>query len=270
MFWFKFKKEKEYQRHAESQVVVGAESFKFGRGNHAILFIHGWTSSPRDLRFLAERLKDSYYCMGIRLEGHGMYPELLKYTTWRGHFRQVSEAIEELEKRYDKITLIGFSYGAVLAMHAAVAKKITNLALLAPYIRSTENIIGWLPDTFLVPFIPSFIKYIPKGWCDPINDPLANEKHICYNRMPVKPLKSLFDCIKQVIPLIPQIHCPVLLLHSRGDKTADFQGSRYIYDHLGSEDKSFSSLIMSNHVITLDFDRDRVEKKVLSWLNSHR
>ncbi|MFC1586118.1 alpha/beta hydrolase, partial [Fibrobacterota bacterium] len=229
----------------------------------------GWTSSPRELRFLAESLKDSYHCRGILLEGHGLNLEALENTSWERHLSQVMEALTELEKRFEKITVIGLSYGAVLALHAAARKQFHGLILLSPFIRSAASLIKGVSNSFYIQFLPSFVKNLGKGNSGPINDRAEGEKHIAYHKMPVKPLKSMLKGIKKAIPLLPMIKCPVLLMHSRGDQTAHYQGSVRILEGLGSRDKSLVTLIRSNHIITLDYERERVEGEVARWLSEH-
>ena len=49
----------------------GAEPYEFGTGSEAILLIHGWSSSPRDLRFLAEKLSSYSLSDQVSNNHHG-------------------------------------------------------------------------------------------------------------------------------------------------------------------------------------------------------
>ncbi|HLP43214.1 MAG TPA: hypothetical protein VK465_17045, partial [Fibrobacteria bacterium] len=53
----RLQEEKPFPRDPETLVIRGAEPFDLGdpAAPHAVLFLHGWTSSPRELRFLAEK-----------------------------------------------------------------------------------------------------------------------------------------------------------------------------------------------------------------------
>ena len=249
-----------------SLLIKGAEPFAFGQGTHAILFIHGWTSSPRELRFLAESLSTLYYCRGILLNGHGLTAEALEDTNWQGHLNQVLEVLENLHSQFKKVSIIGLSYGAVLALHAAARRPVSNLILLSPFIKSAEYVIKRIPKSSFVRFIPPFIKNIPKKSDGPINKKSELKKHIMYDKMPVKPLKSVINCIQNVYGIIPSLSSPTLLLHSKEDKTASFEGSEYILKHIDSKDKTLIPLTESNHIITLDYDKERVTREISTWL----
>ena len=158
------------------------------------------------------------------------------------------------------------SYGSILAIHAAAQRKVTNLVLLSSFVQSTRNIFKWISDRTLVSAIPPFIKDLSKRKYGPINDRKESKNHIMYHKMPVKPLKSVLDSVKHAMPLLPEIHCPALLIHSKNDRTASFRGSVRILDLLGSTDKSLIVINKSNHIITLDYDRERVERDVREWM----
>jgi carboxylesterase len=270
MIFFKNQIEKPYKRNKSTNIIFGAEPFEFGRKKHAVLFIHGWTSSPRDLKFLAEKMKYSFHCKGILLEGHGLKPEKLEGTSWMGHLQQVLNTFTELAMHFEKVSIVGISYGALLALHAAARRKVSNLVLLSPFLISTQRVINLIPESTLVQHIPSFITNIDKKGPGPINKKKECAAHIAYHTMPVKPLKSVMECAQQIIPLLNSITCPALLMHSIEDSTADFKSSVQILKELGSEDKSLITLSRSNHIITLDFERDTVENQVLQWMRQRR
>jgi carboxylesterase len=266
MLLFNRQKEKVFPRDPDTGLIKGTEPFEFGEGRHALLFIHGWTSSPRDLRYLAEGLKDRFFCKGILLEGHGLRLEALYGTDWDGYYEQVSGAYAELRKTYAKVSLVGISYGAILALHLAAAVGPANLVLLSPFVKSRARYMGLFPRSAFIPFILPCWKNIRKIEGSAIYDPEQCAEHITYELMPARPLKSIMRPIRKLGPVLPTITCPALLMHSKEDRTADFSGSTFLLDRLGSSDKSLVVLHRSSHVITLDYERDKVEQEVRDWL----
>jgi len=252
-------------KHHED-IIPGAEPFNLGQGKKALLFIHGWTSTPRELRFLAEKLKSKYTCQGLLLKGHGTHVNNLTGTHWQTHLKQVTEAFSELSLKHDSVSVIGFSYGAILSLHLAARRKVAELVLLAPFIKSSHTLCKIWPHSELVPFLPQFIQALKKKQPGPIFNPKALKDHIHYSKMPVQPLKSVIQCAHEALKLLPQIQTPTLLIHSTGDQTADFEGSVEILKKLGSASKTLKALKQSNHIITLDHDRERVEAEILAWL----
>ncbi len=261
-------KEKVFTRNPDTGVILGAESFVVGTGKHALLMIHGWGSSPREMKVLTEKLSVKYTCYGIRLHGHGTTPNDLIPYTWEDHFKQVLELYSQLSESHENVSVIGFSYGAILALHLASRRKVHQLILLAPFIESPKT-IGGIKENRLVPFLPDGTPNIPKTGKGPIFDPTESKKHIIYHTMPVKSLKTVVECVSRIKPLFHKVCCPTLILHSIHDQTAHFEGAVTILKAIASEDKALIALNHSNHVITLDRDRKNVKKQVQLWLRSH-
>jgi len=250
-------------------VMDGAGSFKTGSGNSAVLLIHGWTSTPREMRYLAERLSNNFFCRGVRLKGHGTSIEELADSDWNIHLQQLLEEREALGKIYSEVYIIGLSYGALLAMHLAARKKTAGLVLLAPFLKTAGSFLRVVSDSVLVPFIPPFFKSIKKSTVSPIFNTVESDKHLCYQDMPVKPLKSVLDCSREAMKLAPSLSCPALIIHSVLDRTADYYGGLGLFRTLGAEDKKMITLKDSNHIITLDNERKVVEWEVQKWLERH-
>lgn len=260
------KQESNQHTSVNSDIIEGAEPFEFGRGKKAILFIHGWTSSPRELKFLAEKLMTRYRCRGILLKGHGTHPSDLEGTHWKSHLTQLTEAFAELSMKYSSVAVVGLSYGAILALHLAARRKVSELVLLAPFMFSSHKILKLKPESELVSILPKFIQSLKKKSDGPIFNKTALKDHIAYNKMPVEPLKSVIDCAHQAQELLPKIKNPTLLIHSTKDLTSNFEGSVQILKGLGSQSKTLKAINKSNHIITLDFDRQFVEAEVSGWL----
>ncbi|MGL1902724.1 MAG: alpha/beta fold hydrolase [Fibrobacterales bacterium] len=254
----------------KSTIIPGAEAFAFGSGNSAILFIHGWSSSPRDLKFLAEKLSPSFYCKGVRLNGHGedTYTAMSSYT-WNDYYTTVSNAYDSLKKEYSTISVIGLSFGGALALQLAKERTIKNLILIAPFIRTPKIPIPFICIRDLVRIFPPFNFVFTKNKHSAISNPVARQEHITYQKMHIHALKELFKGVKVFSSDLNAITCPTLLLHSTKDKTSSFSNSYFILKHLSSLDKQLNAFTNSNHIITLDYEREAVEKAILSWFSTH-
>jgi carboxylesterase len=68
---------------------------------------------------------------------------------------------------------------------------------------------------------------------------------------------------------LPLIRVPTLLLHGRRDRTVPVQNAPYILERLGSADKQLIWFERSGHTITVDLERDQVNRTVLAWLQRH-
>lgn len=258
--------EKPWPRDPLTHVILGAEPFAFGVGDHAVLFIHGWTSTPREMRFLGEKIAaQGFHSSGVLLPGHGRTLRALQATQFSDYLNHCEEAFSELALQYDKVTVAGLSLGGLLALHLAARRKVHSLLLYAPFLRPSGSTIG-IANRHLAPLAKLWTDEIAKDSEGPINDKTQLAEHIAYHAMPAALLANIMQAGEAILPLLPRIACPTLILHAVKDRTSDFDGSVELMKRLGSEDKTLIALSRSNHVITLDFDRERVEAESMNWL----
>lgn len=248
-------------------MMQGAEPFEFGSGKSAILFLHGWTSTPRELRFFAEKCaSNGFYCKGILLKGHGTQLSDLAPTRYQDYLLQSESALLELCEKFKSVYICGLSMGGLLALDLAAQHrdKVHGLVLLAPFLKPWGKTFG-LPNAWLIGRVPLFGN-ISKSKGGPIKDPTTAKDHLSYPAMPALAMVSIIRAGRKVTQVLPQIHCPTLVLHAQADTTSDYSGSIHLMNQLGSEDKTLLTYLRSNHILTLDYDRLQVEKESLDWL----
>ena len=81
-----------------------------------------------------------------------------------------------------------------------------------------------------------------------------------YDRMPTKPLTSLFALIKACKKeLVQKITVPCIVLQSTIEHTVKPKSAQYIYDNLGTpkEAKKLVWLEKSGHILTLDAEHEK-------------
>ncbi len=273
--------EKKFDRDPLTKIIRGAEAFEYfpesiadpksnsigieQNFSHAILFIHGWTSTPRELKFLAEKLSHSgFYCRGILLKGHGLTLANLAPTRFSDYLAQCENEIQILEKKFDKVSICGLSMGGLLSLYLAKKFPVANLILVAPFLKLAGKTFG-LPNDFLLGRAP--VKgNLTKQDDGAIADPVARASHIAYHKMPVDSLVSIMEAARKMRRELGGIKCPTLIHHSVKDETSDISGSLQLMRELGSEDKTLRAYNSGNHVITLDYPRQGIEYGVVMWM----
>lgn len=261
--------ERPYVRDPVTGIIQGAEPFDLGKGSHAVLFIHGWTSSPRELRFLAQAVASAgFRCRGVLLEGHGRRLDDLVPTRFPEYLAQCAAAFDSLAAEHERVSVCGLSMGGLLGLHLALRKPVSGLVLLAPFLRPWGKTFG-LPNRWLIGRVP-LPAMLAKKAPGPIQDLQAIEGHIAYHAMPARSMVSVVAAGRAFEPLAEKVLCPTLLLHSVQDTTSDFIGSQRLIGTLGSQDKTLVAFNRSNHILTLDFDRQRAEETVVAWLDRRR
>lgn len=114
------------------------------------LLLHGFMGTPRELRPLGRALA----AHGIRaqaplLPGFGRSMGDLNQTAAGDWSRAVDEAWTSVRSESDVTLLVGFSFGAALALEAAATMPPSALVLISPYVRLMD-----LPSWLLVAGLP--------------------------------------------------------------------------------------------------------------------
>jgi carboxylesterase len=244
----------------QARIIEGAEEFTLGDGPVGALLVHGFTGSPQGLRGIGEHLAANGIAVaGIRLPGHG--------TTWEDCNTTTSvEWVEAVERGYDLISegrdevfVVGLSFGAALALDLAARRPgdVTGMVCLATFLQTKD------PRSHLAPLIRRLTASVA-GVGNDIADPAGRE--IAYERFPTIAGASMLSFTKRVRLRLPQVVCPVLVMHGRNDHTARPFNATLVFDNISSSDKQLVWCERSYHVITLDYDRDLVFERTLRFI----
>ncbi len=246
-----------------------AQAFYYeGSSKSAILCIHGFSSTPCEMKPLGEFLhKKGYTVRGMLLPGHATNPgdlENMDYHHWRD---AVYKEYEKLRDTYESVYVIGFSLGGLLTLDLALEKDPDGMVLLSPFLRmSTYFFPGVNPEWFIrnstgvVPYVRKSINFVN------INDPVMREGHICYTEIPTRPAARMFSLAEKIIPRLKEIKIPTLIMHAKGDRVVAPDGSLEIYQKISSSIKEIHWLQKSNHVIPLDYERHFISHEVITFL----
>lgn len=250
-------------------LIKGIGPFEFKKGNTAVLLIHGYTGTSKEMlplgRYLSERNISSY---GILLPGHGSTPRELKKTTKEEWYKAAEDALRRMKKEYRTVYIAGFSIGSAIAIRLAANHQVDGIALLSPAVYLKNKGMNMLSVESQIKFLNTFLfySYIKKQHPPDIKDPSVDENNPFYEFYPVNTLKHLIDTMKEGRELLPKITCPILIIQSKGDIDLSEKGPEYIYKNAASTDKKVVWLERSGHIITLDYDRDRVNEEVYKFV----
>ncbi|MFH1724424.1 MAG: alpha/beta fold hydrolase [Elusimicrobiota bacterium] len=256
-------------RDPETGIVKGAEPFFFpGEGDAAVLLIHGFSSSPREMYELGKRLNRAKLTVsGIRLKGHGTTVQELRRSRWEDWYADSLAGYEKLRADHKRVFVAGFSLGALLASRLAADKPVDALVLLAPALRITYKWYYVLPAEIhlqlagrLTPYVPRFDRWIM------VADKTHLDEYIAYTRLPPAAVRELVTLAGIVNKQAPDMTAPLLAIHSKNDQVGSPRALRRFFSRVGSKEKELLWLERSNHIITLDHDRERVFEAVRDFL----
>lgn len=245
------------------RVIPTAEPFFFPGGRTGCLLVHGFTGTPKEMRWLGEYLSgQGHTVLGVRLAGHATQPEDMLRVRWEDWIASVEDGWRMLGDCTDRIVVMGLSMGGMLSLLFAAHYPVAGVAAM-----STPH---HLPSNPLLPYaeILSRVKpAMPKGPSD-WRDQEAEKQHVDYPDYPTRTIAQLRDLLVEMRLELPQVKAPVLLIYSRGDATIRPEDRHVdqIYDALGSRDKQVVWVENSGHVITEDAERQEVFQAVGSFV----
>ena len=247
--WNRYQRERYQEINSQQTQTADANSF-FLRSNKksapAVLLIHGFLSTPAEMKSLGERLHAAgCHAIGIRLKGHGTSPWDLRDRNWHDWVDSVARGYDIARAFSQSVHIVGFSTGGLLALYHAAThpqakiKTVTSVSapihfknknmVFVPLMHHANKLVSWVNSEGIVPFTPN----------QPEN-PQVNYQHI--------PLRALY----QLQRLIDHIRKDTLTINAN---TFIYQGDR---DPVVDPDslKTLDKLIVAEHktVITLDSD----------------
>ena len=259
------------RRYGTAGIIVGAEPYHYhSAGSVGCLLIHGYCDSPLTMTFIAQALRrQGYGYQAMLLPGHGTTPQQLATTTWHDWLAACQKEYRQMRQRYAQVFIIGFSTGGTLALRLAEIGEVPGIICLAPFLRCPEQLAFIRPETTLHLLAPImiFTRYLKKVYNPGISDPQILKQFIHYEYLPVDSALSLFELAAITRQDIGKIKAPILILHGSKDRTAAPQASQVdLYDRLGSGDKRLRYFADSQHVLSMDREREQVIAEIIATL----
>ena len=244
------------------------DSFYFRGDVNGCLLIHGLTGTPGEMRYLGEQLHTAGFTVsGICLAGHCTTIEDLKGKTWWDWYLSVKAGYDELKASCEKIFLCGISAGALLALYLAheVQREATALASLSTgFFYDGWNTHAW--QRWLLPvLIYTPLKHLidfPEGEPYSVKDASVRYAHRGYPVYPAVTLSELYKLIRAVKKILHEVQLPTLIIHSREDDSNSLRNVEFLERTLGSPTKEKVILDNSYHVVTVDYQKEKVAAEV--------
>jgi carboxylesterase len=250
-----------------SRIMSTAEPFFFpGKSPVGVLLIHGFTGTPKELRWMGEYLNREYgfSTLGIRVTGHATRPEDMirsRYSDWQA---SVEDGFHLLSGTAKNVYFCGLSMGGVLSLYSAAKLPVKGaIAMSAPY-RLPDD-----PRLKIIGLLSKVQPYMHKdeedgtGW---FGDTWQGY-HVSYPAAPLRSIGELNLLLAETRRVLPEIRVPVLLIHSRDDDYVVKDSMERIYTDLGTTDKQMMWVEGAGHVIPEEPIREQVFKAVAEFIN---
>lgn len=107
--------------------------------DHALLMLHGFSSSPAVWRLFLPHLDAYDFIYAPLLAGHGISIAEFSKTSRQQWLHQARIQCKKLCQEYTRVDVIGLSLGGLLACHLAQEFNLNQLFLLAPALRLKDD-----------------------------------------------------------------------------------------------------------------------------------
>jgi carboxylesterase len=249
------------------QIIPTAEPFLFPGSKTGCLLIHGFTGTPKEMRWMGEYLSDhGYSVLGILLTGHATQPGDMIRSRWTDWIASVEDGYHILHSFADHIYLIGLSMGGMLSLLMSTRLEVRGVVGISTPYRLRDD---WRLN--FIEFLSLFQKYLPKvksppgsGWVDQA----SRKESVSYPQNPIRSISELNKLATRMRVELHNVKVPVLLIHSKDDKYVPPENLESIYaDLVNVHDKARMYVTNSGHVITRDAARGQVFKAVAEFIN---
>ncbi|MCK6581682.1 MAG: alpha/beta fold hydrolase [Anaerolineales bacterium] len=243
------------------KIIDTAEPFLLPGNRTGILLIHGFTGTPKEMRWMGDYLNGlGYSCLGVRLAGHATAPEDMIASRWTDWAASVEDGFHLLSGFADRIFLAGLSMGGILSLLMSTRMNVAGIiAMSTPYLLPND------PKDYPVWYIKfnsRFIKFLPKSKEAPGAswfDKEAYKDHVSYPQNPVRSIAELKSLLGEMRAALPSVNKPVLLIHSKDDAYVLPGNMEGLYAALvNAPDKTKVYVTGSGHVVTRDAARQQV------------
>lgn len=251
-----------------NQIIPTAEPFFFPGepSKPACLLIHGFTGTPKEMRWMGEFLNEQgYTCLGIRLAGHATDPEDMIRSNWTDWAASVEDGYSLLRSVTANIFLIGLSMGGVLSLLMSTRLDVRGVvAMSTPYKLPDDprlRHVDWIAK--MIPYMPKSKEEPGSGWFDKE----AWKDHASYPQNPVRSIGQLNQLLGALRAALPDVHAPVLLMHSNDDRYVLPENMELLHAGLvNATDKTKLYLTGSGHVLPRDAARQQVFRSALDFI----
>ena len=247
------------------------EPFLFVPGDSkaiGVVLVHGLLASPAEIKGFGKRLAaHGYKVVGVRLKGHGTSPWDLRERRWGDWLDSVRRGYAIMRHLADRVCVVGFSTGGALALHLAAEKpqRLAGVVAIAAPLKFRNRNLAFVPLIHginkLTEWAASLEGVMPFRTLEP------EHPHINYRHVPIRSLFELRRATDELKRRLPDISCPVRIIHGSDDPIVDPESARLIYDGLGSRGKTLHMVASRRHGI-LNEDIGGTQELVASFIAS--
>lgn len=254
--------------YKEERHLINQPFFFEGTNGKGVLLVHGWTSTPYEVRRLGKFLfENGYTVLGIQLAGHGTVPKDLENVGWREWRSDVEAGYAKLKETCKKVFIGGTSIGSNVAILLAEEKPdLAGIFLMAmPYRLRQEKLV----TSFAKFLLKCGIKYRKKFYPPTFGLSTTITRLISYQTYPVKSALETFALIQYAREKLNKITQPCLIMQSTHDHIVQKDSMENIYAQINSKIKRKIYIEKAYHTFISDIKNQHIFKDILNFLDEN-
>lgn len=224
------------------------------------LVIHGYTGGPHEVKPLIEHLQKytTYDIQAPTLPGHGE-PLALDNISYEKWIQAAETSFEQLKTRTDRIFVIGFSMGGMIAAYLAAKFKVDKLVLLA----TAGKYLSF----------PQLSRDVGDVIKDSLTGKIKDNKLFQHYKTKIGevPLKANIEFMRLVRftrKHLKDVEVPVLIAQGHLDGLVPYKTAYYLADEIQSDHKEVVMFDESKHHLCLGDDKDTLNSMIYKFLTS--
>lgn len=244
------------------RIISTAEPFYLPGHKIGCILVHGFTGTPKEMRWLGEFLHEkSVAVITPRIAGHATKPGDMQRSNWQDWLTSVEDAYHLIRPNVEKLFIIGLSMGGILACITASYLKVEGLITIStPYEIPQKD---W--RLRFVRQLAFIMPKVNKGQPDWHNKE-AEKDHVDYPYQPTRSIAELIDLFVQLQESLPKLRLPSFHIHSSQDKSVQLIHLQRILENNGSSYKRSLIVHNSGHVVIREPDRFQVFKEIYDFI----
>ena len=253
--------EKDYERYENNPNIkpknVGIPKyFETQNSNTCIIAIHGFSAAPKEMGKLALFLNSKdLNVFTPRLDGHGTIPEDLKNKSWQDWYNSISRSITIATLKYEKVFIIGFSTGGLLALLSTKKsyKEFCGLVCINAALHLNDVRIKTLLPA--ISFWNDLVKaFNEEKYQKEYIDNAPQNADINYDKHYIESIEQLNLLMKKIRKSLPKIQKPILIIQAKDDPVVNPTSAYEIFNKIKSNNKSLKIIDSADHVIVTQKD----------------
>ncbi len=261
-------------RTLRTQRLLGHGVREVSRSGRApcLLAFHGFTGTASELLPLLDAVSAAGFAVEAPLlAGHGTLPTDLQDKTFDDWCTGARADYARAVAKYDRVVVLGFSMGSLVAMRLASERPAGLAGLVA--LGNAVTLYPWMSGPYVAfdrLHIPVPDAYLTKVSHADALDRAAAANVVTYDRFPLRGVHEVTRGATFVRDVVRRIECPTFIGHGTHDHVCPTKNSWWLASHIGSKDVTLRIYANSAHMVAIDFDHAALAADVVTFLEAQR